>query len=234
MWHSKSPYRSVECHPAARTTPSELSRTQLVGLVSATLAGQLTTGRSERCGGGCDGGCAFGPPAASRPCPAGSTRGSVRWNRDAASAWPCPPARWVGWSLTTRPRAVTPGERPDDPPARGDRHPAPSLPARGLARPTDVSAGRSPTTPIRAPHRLTIGAAGRAASTAGRSTAMATCSIWSRAPGRWRRSWTGCGGSGGRAGAAPSENQRAMRWTGGRVCRRGQLGWCHAAPRPGR
>jgi len=42
--------------------------------------------------GGCNGRCAFGPPAASRPCRAGSTHGSVRWNRDAASAWPCPPA----------------------------------------------------------------------------------------------------------------------------------------------
>jgi hypothetical protein len=126
MWHSKSPFRPVECYPAARTTPSELSRTRLVGLVGPTLAGQLTTGRWERCGGGCDGRCAFafGPPAASRPCRAGSTHGSVRWNRDAAPAWPCPPARWVGWSPAPRPRAVTPGERPEDPPARGDRHPA--------------------------------------------------------------------------------------------------------------
>jgi hypothetical protein len=31
-------------------------------------------------------------------------------------------ARRVGWSPATRPRAVTPGERPEDPPARGDRH----------------------------------------------------------------------------------------------------------------
>ena len=38
------------------------------------------------------------------------------------SGLPCPPARWVGRSLATRPRAVTPGERPEDPPARGDRH----------------------------------------------------------------------------------------------------------------
>ena len=38
-------------------------------------------------------------------------RRRVRWNRDAAPAWPCPPARWVGRSLATRPRAVRPGER---------------------------------------------------------------------------------------------------------------------------
>jgi hypothetical protein len=28
-------------------------------------------------------------------------RRRVRWNRDAAPAWPCPPAWWVGWSLAT-------------------------------------------------------------------------------------------------------------------------------------
>jgi hypothetical protein len=48
----------------------------------------------------------------------------VRWNRDAAPTWPCPPAWRVGRSPATRPRAVTPGERPEDTPARGDRHPA--------------------------------------------------------------------------------------------------------------
>ena len=94
---------------------------------SASLARPLL-GSSPPAGGsaavGGDGRCAFafGPPAVSRPCRAGSTHGSVRWNRDAASAWPCPPARWVGRSPATRPRAVTPGERPEDPPARGDRH----------------------------------------------------------------------------------------------------------------
>src|SRR4029450_531872 len=41
--------------------------------------------------------------------------------RDAASAWPCPLAWWVGRSLASRPRAVTPGERPEDSSARGDR-----------------------------------------------------------------------------------------------------------------
>jgi hypothetical protein len=65
---------------------------------------------------------AFGRLAASRPCPAGPTVRGVRWNRHAAPAGPCPPARWAGRSLAARPRAVTPGERPEDPPARGDRH----------------------------------------------------------------------------------------------------------------
>jgi hypothetical protein len=60
------------------------------------------------------------PDRAQRARPAAG----VRWNRDAAPAGPCPPAWWVGRSLATRPRAVTPGERPEDPSARGDRHPA--------------------------------------------------------------------------------------------------------------
>jgi len=77
-----------------------------------------------------------------------------------------------------------------------------SSPERGSTRAADAPAGRSPTIPDRAPHRPATGAAGRAAFTAGRSTATATYSTWSTAPGRWRRSWTGCGGSGGRASAA--------------------------------
>jgi hypothetical protein len=64
---------------------------------------------------------AFGSPAgpdhARQALPAKSTV-----NRDAAAAGPCPPAWWAGRSLATRPRAVTPRERPEDPPARGDRH----------------------------------------------------------------------------------------------------------------
>jgi len=79
---------------------------------------------------------------------------------------------------------------------------SPSRPDRGSTRAVGAPAGRSPTTPVRASRRPATGAAGRAASTAGRSTATATCSIWSTAPGRWRRSSTGCGGSGGRASAA--------------------------------
>jgi hypothetical protein len=77
-----------------------------------------------------------------------------------------------------------------------------SSPDRGSARATDAAAGPGPTTPDRAPRRPATGAAGRAAFTAGHSTATATCSTWSTAPGRWWRSWTGCGGSGGRASAA--------------------------------
>jgi hypothetical protein len=43
--------------------------------------------------------------------------GSTVDERDAAPAGPCPPARRVGRSLASRPRAVT----PSDPPARGDQ-----------------------------------------------------------------------------------------------------------------
>jgi hypothetical protein len=42
--------------------------------------------------------------AGPRPYPAGPTGGRVRWVRNAAPAWPCPPAWWVGRSLATRPR----------------------------------------------------------------------------------------------------------------------------------
>ena len=86
------------------------------------LAGQhARVGRPDAdliCGQGTVAEDAAGP----RPCPAGPTAGRVRWNRDAAPAWPCPPAWWVGRSLATRPRAVTPRERPEDPPTGGDRH----------------------------------------------------------------------------------------------------------------
>jgi translation initiation factor IF-2 len=54
----------------------------------------------------------------------GPHRRGLRWGRHAAPAWPCPPAWWVGRSLATRPRAVTPGGPPEDAPARGDQHPA--------------------------------------------------------------------------------------------------------------
>ena len=68
-----------------------------------------------------------------------------------------------------------------------------SRPDRGSTRAAGAPAGPGPMTRVRAPRRPATGAAGRAASTAGRSTATATCSMWSTAPGRWRRSWTGCG-----------------------------------------
>jgi hypothetical protein len=95
-----------------------------------------------------------------------------------------------------------------------------SSPDRGSTRAAAAPAGRNPTTPVHAPHKPATGAAGRAASTAGRSTATATCSTWSTAPGRWWRSWTGCGGSGGRASAA-------LR---GQGCGHGVDGW-QAPPR---
>jgi hypothetical protein len=79
-----------------------------------------------------------------------------------------------------------------------------SSPERGSTRAAAAPAGPGPTTPVRAPRKPATGAARRAALTAGRSTATATCSTWSTAPGRWRPSSTGCGGSGGRASTALS------------------------------
>jgi hypothetical protein len=52
--------------------------------------------------------------------------------------------------------------------------------------------------------------------------------------GHWRQSWTGCGGSGGRASVAPCEIERAMPLTAGRRCRREPRGWCHAVSTPAR
>jgi shikimate dehydrogenase len=65
---------------------------------------------------------AFGWPGRTQPVPRRPWRRRVRWNCDAAPAWPCPPAWWVGRCLATRPRAVTPRERPEGAPTGGDRH----------------------------------------------------------------------------------------------------------------
>src|SRR5215211_5815555 len=96
----------------------------VAGLVSPTPLGSSSLGDRDRQGGEGGGRCGWGR----RPYPGHIRRArpavGVRWNRDAAPTWPCPPAWWVGRSLATRPRAVTPGERPDDPSARGDRDPA--------------------------------------------------------------------------------------------------------------
>jgi len=96
----------------------------VAGLVSPTPLGSSSLGDRDRQNGEGGGRCGWGR----RPYPDHIRRArpavGVRWNRDAAPTWPCPPAWWVGRSLATRPRAVTPGERPEDPPARGDRDPA--------------------------------------------------------------------------------------------------------------
>jgi hypothetical protein len=90
--------------PAARTALSEPSTTCLVGLASPTLTGQLSAGPSGAPRRGCAGRCAFGSPLHQDRAPAGLTAGRVRCNCDAAPAWPCPLAWWVGRSLATRPR----------------------------------------------------------------------------------------------------------------------------------
>ena len=109
--------------PAARTSLSEPSTTCFVGLASPTLTGQLSAGRSGAPRRGCAGRCAFGSPPhpdrARQARPAASTvepRCGCGWAVSACL---------VGWSEPgNRPRAVTPGERPEDPPTGGDRHPA--------------------------------------------------------------------------------------------------------------
>jgi hypothetical protein len=65
--------------------------------------------------------------------------------RDAAPAGPCPPAWWVGRSPATRPRAVTPGDPPDDAPARGDQPPARIGDGQGLQMQLLAQARRRPS-----------------------------------------------------------------------------------------
>ncbi len=116
--------------------------------------------------------------------------------------------------LVTAPHGVFPGQLPPL------RHRAP-LPSQGPPGPSRlerqlpieyVRQGPQVHLPAQARRRPSVhrrpatGAAGRAASTAGRSTATATCRTWSTAPGRWRRSWTGCGGPRGRVSAAVRGN----------------------------
>jgi hypothetical protein len=118
----EAPHRPVDCHPRSENGPSGPSTTCLVGLTRPTLAAPFTTRAIETATAEDAAAVApSGPPAgrARQALPAGSTV-----ERDAAPAWPCPPAWWVGRSPATRPRAVRPGEAPDDAPARGDHHPA--------------------------------------------------------------------------------------------------------------
>jgi hypothetical protein len=155
----------------------------------------------------------------------GPHRRGLRWGRHAAPAWPCPPAWRVGRSLANQAKG---GDAWWAAGRRAGPGRSACSPDRGSTRAADAPAGRSPTIPVRAPHRPATGAAGRAASTAGRSIATATCSTWSTAPGRWRRSWTGCGGSGGPASAAMRGQGCGHGVDAGRRGRGEQLGWRHA------
>jgi hypothetical protein len=104
-----------------------------------------------------------------------------------------------------------------------------SSPERGSTRPAGAAASPGPTTPVRAPRRPATGAAGRAASTAGRPTATATCRTWSTAPAAGGGTQPAVVGQG--DGQAPHCQEGGWPWalTAGRLCRRGQLGWRHAA-----
>jgi hypothetical protein len=118
----EAPNRPVECHPRSENSPSGPSTTCLVASLGRPLLRRSPQGDRDRHGGGRGGRCAFG--SAGRAVPDRPYRRGVRWARDAAPAWPCPPAWWVGRSPATRPRAVRPREAPEDAPARGDHHPA--------------------------------------------------------------------------------------------------------------
>jgi hypothetical protein len=120
---SKSPHRPVEYHPAARTASSRASTTWLVGLASPTLAAQLTSGRSERYG-GCAGRCALRVVGPIQTVPCRPDRRESTVESRCGSDLAVPTCSGAGRSLATRPRAVAPGEWPEGPPARGDRHPA--------------------------------------------------------------------------------------------------------------
>jgi hypothetical protein len=106
------------------TAPSELSRSRLPALLTRPSLGSSSLGDRSATAEGATAVAAF----SRRPYPDRARRArpamGVRWNRDAAPAGPCPPAWWVGRSLATRPRAVTPGERPEYASVRGDHHPA--------------------------------------------------------------------------------------------------------------
>jgi hypothetical protein len=60
-------------------------------------------------------------PRRTQTVPSRPHRRGVPWICNAAPAGPCPPAWRVGRSPATRPRAVTPGDPPDDPSARRDQ-----------------------------------------------------------------------------------------------------------------
>ena len=105
---------------AARTAQADHRRPVWSASLGRPLLRRSPQGDRGRHGGGCGGRCALG--SAGRAVPGRPYRRGVRWVRDAAPAWPCPPAWWVGRSLATRPRAVRPREPPEDAPARGDQH----------------------------------------------------------------------------------------------------------------
>jgi hypothetical protein len=113
----------LECHPAARTAPSGPPTTCRVGLASLTLAGSSSPSDRERHGGRALAVAPSGrrphPDRARQAQPPGSTV-----DARCGSGWAVP-ACVVGWSEPgNQASAVTPHERPEDPPARGVHHPA--------------------------------------------------------------------------------------------------------------
>jgi hypothetical protein len=137
--------QAVECHPAARTAPSGPSRP----VWSASLARPLLRSSPLAIGGATVEDAPAVAPSGRRPHPGRARQalppGSTVDERDAAPAWPCPPAWWVGRSLATRPRAVTARDPPDDAPARGDQHPARLGVQQGLQMQLLAEARRCPS-----------------------------------------------------------------------------------------
>src|SRR5512132_1749878 len=223
---SRSPHGPRCALPrAARTTPSGPSTTCWVGLASPTLAAQLTPEIETATAQG-----ASAVPSGRRRHPdrgRQAYRRGVRWNRDTAPAGPYPPARWVGWSLATRPRAGRPRERPEDAPARGDRHRArirvregPPLHVLAQARgflsvhSADLRLALpgvpSPRAAVLQPRRLGVPGARHWAAGGGVGPAVA--------------------GQGDDEGRPLPETQRPMTVTAGERCRGARPGWRQTAP----
>jgi hypothetical protein len=89
----EAPNRPVDCHPRCENGPSGPSRPVWSAPLGRPLLRRSPQGDRGRHDGGCVGRCALG--SAGRAVPGRPYRRGVRWARDAAPAWPCPPARWV-------------------------------------------------------------------------------------------------------------------------------------------
>jgi hypothetical protein len=117
--HPSSPGRPQWRHGQV-TVSNRLSRRWSQALLARRSLGGSSLGDRERHGGG-----AMAVAALSRrPCPdrARRARSAGSTVEPRCGSYLAVPARLVGWSeLGNQARAVTPRERPEDPPARGDR-----------------------------------------------------------------------------------------------------------------
>jgi NAD-dependent dihydropyrimidine dehydrogenase PreA subunit len=169
---------------------------------------------------------AFGSPAGPRPCPAAPTAGefggrAIRLRLGRACVL-------LSWSEPgNKPRVVTPGGPPEDgPPGEFSIQPRIGIDKGRRCtcwpRPDDTHPCIPQTCDWRCPGvprpRPAVLQPQRSAST------------WSTAPGRWRRSSTGCGGPRDTGKGRTVWKGRGHGVTAGRRRRGEQLGWPHAAP----